>query len=542
VVGLLFGGLLVGGCSGPREAPGGAADPVGTDEPLRTRAEVSGYEETSTYDDVVRFLAALDAASAGLHVTTFGESVEGRALPLAVWGAPDATAEAARATGKTRVLVFANIHAGEVDGKEAVLALLRGLARGAHAAWADSLVVLAVPLYNADGNERVAYENRPLQLGPVGGMGQRPNAQGLDLNRDFVKLAAPESRALVGVMRDYDPHVVVDLHTTDGTLMAYHLTYAPPLHPNTDDGLVAELWDRWLPAVTEAVAREDGWAFFHYGNVPGAFGEPVTVPRGWYTFDWRPRFSTNYAGLRSRFGILSESYSYAPFEERVAASRRLVEEVLAYVWAHASRLRALVAQADAGSVVGDPLALSATWAALPEPVEVLLGEADTVYHPVTNAPMLRMRRDVRIPETMPAYVRFEPAETERAPEAYLVPTELTELVDLLDRHGIEHAPGPPSRAVRALEAFAIDSLRVAERAFQGRRAVTLFGRWRPRAEALPDQAGYRYVPVAQPLGRLLFALLEPRSDDGVVAWAVPGIVEALQTGGDYPILRLPARD
>ena len=508
------------------------AQPAALDT-LRTRAEASGYTETSRYADVRAFLDAVAAASGDLHRTTFGESVEGRALPLVVWGAPEATPEAVRATGKTRVLVFANIHAGEVAGKEALLALLRDLARGRHAAWADSLVLLVAPIYNADGNEAIAYDNRPLQLGPVGGMGTRENAQGLDLNRDFMKLAAPESRALVGLFNAYDPHVIVDLHTTDGTLMGYHLTYAPPLHPNTPHGIDAELWDRWLPAVTEAVREKDGWAFYHYGNVPGAFGEASDAPRGWYSFDWRPRFGTNYAGLRNRFGILSEVYSYAPFDERIAASGRFVEEVVDYAWAHAGRVRALTEAADAASVVGDTLALSATWAALPAPVEVLLGDADTLYHPVTHAPMLR-RRDVRIPETMPAYVRFAPTETARAPAGYLVPAALTPVLDLLDAHGVRHEP---ASAAATAEGFVIDSLTVSDRAFQSRHAVTLYGRWQAPPEA-PRAGDYAYVPLDQPLGRLAFTLLEPRSDDGVVAWAVLD-AEALRAAGTYPVLRVP---
>lgn len=524
--------LLTAGCGTPREAATtGGAGPLDT---LRTRAEASGYTETSRYAEVRAFLDAVAVASEDIHLTTFGETVEGRALPLAVWGAPAATPEAVRATGKTRVLVFANIHAGEVAGKEALLALLRDLARGDFAAWADSLVLLAAPIYNADGNERIAYDNRPLQLGPVGGMGTRTNAQGLDLNRDFTKLAAPESRALVGLMNAYDPHVVVDLHTTDGTLMAYHLTYAPPLHPNTPGEIDEELWERWLPAVTEGAEVEAGWAFYHYGNVPGTFGEPVTVPRGWYSFDYRPRFGTNYAGLRNRFGILSEVYSYAPFDERVAASRLFVEEVLDYAWEHAGRVRDLTEAADAASVVGDTLAVRATWAALLDPVEILLGAADTVYHPVTNEPMLR-RRDVRLPEAMPAFIRFEPTETERAPAGYLVPAARTEVLDLLDAHGIRHRPVV---APVTAEAFAIDSVSVAERAFQGRRAVTLHGRWQP-PQGVPDPAGeaYEYVPLNQPLGRLAFTLLEPRSDDGVVAWAVLP-EEVLHAGSLYPIRRV----
>ena len=522
---VLAGLLLVAGCSGS----GGVR---GDEQPL-TRAEATDFAETSRYADVVAFLEAVTAAAPALHLSTFGETNEGRALPLVVWGADGSSAEAVRAMDKTRVLVFANIHAGEVCGKEALQLLIRDLAHGQHAAWADSLVLLLAPIYNADGNERIALENRRGQLGPTGGMGQRPNAQGLDLNRDFMKLAAPESRALVGLMDAYDPHVVVDLHTTNGTIHAYHLTYAPPLNPNTPKTIDEELRDRWLPAVTEQIAREDGWAIYHYGNVPGAFGEPATAPRAWYTFDARPRFGTNYAGLRNRFGILSEAYSYATFQERIRATKRFVEEVVDYAHAHASRIRMLTGEADATSIVGDSLSLRATWDALPEPVEILLGEADTVYHPVTNAPMLQ-RRDTRIPETMPALIRFTPVERERVPVAYLVPPSLTEVVELLDGHGIHYTRGTQPTPVQIFE---IDSVTVTPREFQGRQARTVHGYYGTLDDASP--AEMLVVPLDQPLGRLAFMLLEPRSDDGIVAWAaLPE--EHLQAGRTYPIRRIPS--
>ena len=149
--------------------------------------------------------------------------------------------------GERRVLnsVSMRAHAGEVCGKEATLALLRDLVGGAHAAWADSLVLLVAPIYNADGNERVSLYNRPEQHGPIGGMGQRPNAQGYDLNRDHMKLDAPETRSLVRALDAYDPHVVLDLHTTNGTYHAYHLTYSPPLNPNTYAPLVDRLRGEW---------------------------------------------------------------------------------------------------------------------------------------------------------------------------------------------------------------------------------------------------------------------------------------------------------
>ena len=518
VVAFLFAGC---GGSGMVPAPDG----------LLTRAERTDFQETSRHADVMAFMEAV-SASPSIHLTMFGETVEGRALPLAVWGAPGASAEAVRSTGKTRVFVFANIHAGEVCGKEAAQMLLRDLSEGRNAAWADSLVLLIAPIYNADGNERIAYDNRPMQHGPVGGMGQRRNAQGLDLNRDFMKLAAPESRALVQLFRDYDPHVVIDLHTTNGTRHGYHLTYAPPLNPNTPGEMDAELRDHWLPAVSARIAYTDGWATYHYGNVPGAFGEPVTVPRAWYSFDARPRFGTNYAGLRNRFGILSEAYSYVPFEERVLVTKRFVEEVVDYAYQNASRVRALAEHADATSVVGEELSLRATWAPLPEPVEILMGEADSVAHPVTGELMLE-RVDVLHMEVMPAFVRFTPTETERAPSAYLVPQGLTAVVELLDLHGIDYyaarATGQP------VDVFSIDSVQVDERPFQDRYGQTLFGYYGTLNDA--DAQNVLVVPVNQPLGRLVFMLLEPRSDDGIVAWAVLP-PETYTAHREYPIRRI----
>lgn len=508
----------------------------------QTRAEATDYRETSTYDDVLAFLDALEDLPYGddLRQTRFGETVEGRRLPLVVWGAPDATPEAIRRTGKTRVLVFANIHAGEVAGKEAALELLRELANGEHDAWADSLVVLVAPIYNADGNERIAYDNRPLQLGPVGGMGQRPNAQGLDLNRDFTKLASPEARALVGLIRDVDPHVVVDLHTTNGTHMGYHLTYAPPLSPNTPTAIDRALRDDWLPAISEAILASDDMATYHYGNVPGAFGEEAAAPRGWYSFSAQPRFSTNYTGLRNRFGLLSEAYSYAPFEERIRVSKRFTEEVLNQAWANASAVRRITAEADRRSVVGERLALRATWAPLPEAVEILLGEVDTVAHPVTGEPMLE-RRDVRRPERMPAFVRFEASETETAPSQYIVHAgpHQEAVRALLDGHGIRYEEAFVWGVDR--QRFRVDSVRVAERPSQSMLMQEVFGAW----ENLPAESGdpprlapALVVPVGQPLGRLVVSLLEPRSDDGVVAWSIVPVGD-LASGDFMPIQRVP---
>ena len=195
--------------------------------------------------------------------------------------------------------------------------LLRDLVAGRREEWLDKMVLLVAPIFNADGNEKVALNNRGPQYGPMGGQGTRANAQGLNINRDHMKLDTPEAQAFVRMMNEYDPHVLMDLHTTNGTRHAYYLTYAPPLNPTTDPTIVDLLRTQWFPWLTDTVRQKHGWDFYYYGNLSGGRGNQE---RAWRSFDHRPRFNNNYIGLRNRFGLLSEAYAYATFQDRITAA------------------------------------------------------------------------------------------------------------------------------------------------------------------------------------------------------------------------------
>jgi hypothetical protein len=503
-------------------APGAAVQ-----DAMRTAPERTDFAETTRYDDVVAFMRAADAASDRIHLTTWGYTLEGRPMPLAVVGnVADASPQAVRASGRTVIYLQGNIHAGEVEGKESLLMLLRDFAQGRRLDLLDSLVLLVAPIYNADGNERVLLTNRGGQYGPVAGMGQRPNAQGYDLNRDHMKLDSPEARSLAMLLTRYDPHAGVDLHTTNGTRHAYHLTYSPPLNPNTDSSIVSLLRERWLPTITKNVRDRSGWEFYYYGNVQGQGDQ-----RGWWTFDHRPRFNNNYLGLRNRFAILSEAYSYATFEDRITATSWFVQEILAFAHANAAEIRRETARADAASIVGRPFAVRSDWERSAQPVQILMGEVVEERNPFSGQRMLR-RLDVKRPEAMWEFGTFRPTETERAPRAYLVPAALIDILDRLSVHGAQSTPLTAERQIR-VERFRIDSTRVAEREFQGHNEKTLFGVWEPATEVVA--AGTHVVPVDQPLGRLIFYLLEPRSDDGFANWAL--LDRQLQNATHYPILR-----
>ncbi len=504
-------------------------------EAPRTTPERTDFAHTSTLAEVQAFVQALAGLPHGdrLTVTTFGPTHEGRTLPIVRCALPDAANPA-----RLRALVIGNIHAGEVEGKEAIQVLLREIAQGEHRDLLAKVEVTFLPVYNGDGNERIDRKNRPEQNGPDG-VGQRPNAQGFDLNRDFVKAESPECRALLQVFRDLDPHLFMDLHTTNGSLHGYHLTYAPCLSPNMDPAL-AELSAELLRSVRAGLAAaQPAWRVFDYGNFETRDWEGSGAPdskgqKGWWTYDHRARYGINYFGLRNRIGVLSEAYSYCDFQTRIAATRAFVLATLGWLAAHDGAVLAACARADERCVQGNDVALGfATTFAPPVEEEVLVGGADRLALPNGLGTRLQAQAEFR-QERMPVVRGFRARESLALPAAWALPAPPPAVVELLAAHGVRTTVLAEAREVPAA-AFAVSGKRKPKRPFQGHQELELKGQWQPAApRALP--AGTLLIDARQPLARLAAQLLEPQSEDSLSTW---NFLEQ-QTGDLYPVLRLDA--
>jgi hypothetical protein len=520
---------------------------------MRTRAEISNYEETSTYADVTRVIDGLVATSPLVHTESFGKTEEGRELPLLVISEPKVTTPAmARKLGRPIVFVQANIHAGEVEGKEAMLMIARRLVSGDLKPMTKQLVFLIAPNYNADGNEKVSPMNRTAQNGPVAGVGTRENSKGLDLNRDYMKLDTAEARALVGLMNKWDPHVLVDLHTTNGSYHANHLTYSPILNPNADERLIDFTRDKMLAPIRAAMLKNHNWRTYYYGNFSPEDGggrenariDPANPGNTtWRTFDHRPRFGNNYAGLRNRIAILSEAYSYLDFKGRVEVTEDFVEEIYKSVIANGKQIMTLTAQADrvftAESAKPVELGVDIEIRALPEKVDILVGDVTKVPNPRSGREMLAMA-PMAVPVPMKDYGVFAATRSLAMPDGWLIPKALAtgpRLAAALDRlrwHGIKISE-LTAEARLNVERFTVAELNKQPRAFQGHQEVRLKGAF--DKVQLVVEAGSLFIPANQPLARLAFYLIEPESDDSLATWNV--IEEGLAVGQTYPIYRVP---
>ena len=491
-----------------------------------THAEQTNYAETSTYAHVVQFLDDLQRL-APVQVQYIGKSTNGLRIPMVVACDPKvSTPLQAKRLGRPVVYIQANIHAGEVEGKEAAQMVLRDLYRD-NSDLLRKLVIIVVPIYNIDGNEKWGDGriNRRSQTGPAT-VGVRENAAGLDLNRDCMKAESPEMQAVLsGVYVPWDPDVVMDLHTTDGTRHGYGLTYSPPLHPNTNPAVLEYSRSELLPRVRKKL-QAAGLETFDYGNTGARDGKSV-----WSTFGYEGRYVTNYSGLRNRITILSEAMSYNTFEQRVHDTYKFVMACLEEVAADADRITAMSRQADSDMVAWSKAGRS--FGVRFEIVargteEVLLEKAPTEGEDARTGPVTQIAK-----AQMPVFDRFASARTSWLPNAYVVPKSERKVIELLMRHGAvvevlrqdlqcAATKYQPSEVVQAASAF------------QGHRLVRLEGNLRTEGTVVP--AGDYLVRPSQPLGVLIFELLEPESLDGVVAW---GVLNALPTvGTDYPVFKL----
>jgi len=509
---------------------------------LLTVAEQSEWKATSRFADVMSFIWSLQELSPYLRVETMARSAEGRDIPLLVIGKPlPSPASSRQRDSRGTIYIQANIHAGEVEGKEASLMLARDILLSPATPYLDKLIILISPIFNADGNERISPENRRHQGGPEQGVGVRHNGQNLDLNRDSIKLESPELRGLVeNVLLRWDPLLLVDCHTTNGSFHQEVVTYSWGLNPNGDAAIISYQRDKMMPEVEAILEKKYATPTVGYGG----FRDFKTPEKGWETFEPQPRYVTNYIGLRNRLSILDENNVYADFKSRVMGNYNLLRAVLDYCSVHVEEIERLVAEADRNAVLkginpSDKEAFFVEYDVRPlkNPVTVQAYETEIIPRGEGQRPEVRPTTKLNV-QTVPYFSDWVGKRSVRFPAAYVIGVQDSELLAKLRQHGLV-VERLAEAATLEVEAFRVKELKSAERAYQGHHLNQVKGEYAVEKKEFP--AGTLIIPTAQPLGGLAAYLLEPESDDGLLVWnffdrsIVPQWSRELQT---YPVYKL----
>lgn len=523
-----------------------------------TKAERTGDRETSTHAEVRRFLEGLAGCTPLVRVESIGASGRGQDIPAVIVSPGKVfTPEAADRKKLLKLLVIANIHAGEVEGKEACLMLARDLTCGPKGppAWLKKCVLVIVPNYNPDGNDLIDVRNRVLdlkvldgQVGPPGGVGTRYTGEGVNLNRDYMKQEAVESVALSKFFGRWRPHLAVDCHTTNGSIHGYHLTY--DTSHTLESGPRAPILfvrDRFLPELTRRLLRRTGYRTFFYGN----YVDQEDPSKGWATYSPMPRYGSHYRGLTGRMDVLLECYSYIPFDLRIKVMYETLLDLFHLAGDRAAEIRRIVEEAERDVVARgrDPrpddlvgidygvarpaeegrVEMSYPPHPFPKPVEIVGWDPETLRKRRIEGGRLRRYRG-------PHYALFFPTRSVRRPFAYVVPEGA---VARLENHNVR-VDRLAAEAEIAVERSLILEARPTSSPDVGTHTLTETVYWVRREEVVRRLApGTRIVALDQPPAAVAIYLLEPESDDGLARWNLMG--GPFKAGDEFPVLRIPRK-
>ena len=511
---------------------------------ILTVPESSEYKRTSLYSEVMDFLNYIKKSSGKIKIASLCKTTEGRDVPLVIVSNEGISSpEQMKALNKRAVLFMANIHAGEIEGKEASLMFLRDIAENKSGDILKDQVILVIPIFNADGNEKMGKNRR--DNGPELA-GVRHNGQFLDLNRDYIKLESPEVNALIGLFREWDPVLFVDLHTTNGSYHREPVTYSTLSNPNSNKKLMNFMWNKLFPAVQKIMKTRFRTDAIPYGN----FVDRSAPEKGWRNHAYEARFGTNYAGLRNRFTILDENYSHADFKTRVLSAYYFVRSISEFTSKNIIEMGAMVKKADLETISGyssgshvltykrEPGKLFDFTIKSYEFEKEKIKPEDRHKYPPWIKDFIIKKTDRLKDYKVSYFAKAIPDITTDLPSAYIILPYHNEVISNLQKHGIiverieEEFSGK-------FENFVISDIQYAKSLYQGHILLDIKGDYKKVTRKIP--AGSYLVPMNQPLARLIAELLEPGSGDSLLKWGFFNreiVKQWTRRPGMYPVLKL----
>ena len=508
----------------------------------RTHAESTDYDETPNYSDTFAYARRLAHASPAIDFRSFGQSGQGRDLPLIVASETGTfTPDAAKGEGKAVVLIQACIHSGEPDGKDAGFALLRDIAITKTAAGLlTNVVLLFIPIYNTDGHERATPYNRINQNGPKD-MGWRTTSTYQNLNRDYMKADTPETRAWLNLWNEWQPDLFIDCHVTDGADYRCNITYHHEHHAGVDDAIIAwerEVFGGKVAPATEAAGNVISWYLEFIDN------RDLTL--GTRDFNGSPRFSTGYVPIRNRPGILIETHMIKDYRSRVIGTYDFLRAALEEANRDPERLRQLGRDADerTTTMVGEnydpsrmyPLDFELTDDQTPFALRAFTYETDESE--VSGDLRVVYGREP-LDLTVPMYDTFRVTRAVAPPLAYIVPVQWTDVIEVLKAHGMKMHMLTDEREIE-VESYRFDNVVWPAGPFEGRQMP------RFEVEHVVDtrvfHEGSMVVPLAQPLAKVALNLLEPEAPDSFVRWGFFNAIFEEKEYGEPYVLEALARE
>lgn len=474
-----------------------------------TPFELSEGLESPDYAETLAWMEKLVENSGYLQLVSIGRSEQGRPIQMVIASLDqDFSAEELSISKKPLILFQAGIHAGEIDGKDAGMMLLRDISQGSKLSLLEQSNLLFIPILNVDGHERRSEYGRVNQRGPKE-MGWRTNAVNLNLNRDYTKLETDGIKAVTKVINSYDPDLYIDIHVTDGADYQYDITYGYVATGGYSHEVSSWLSTAFQPEVDQALKDN--------GHIPGpllfaANGNDFSA--GNIAFSFSPRFSHTYGDIRHMASILIENHSLKPFEQRVLGTYVFLEQAIKSLGNHFAALQKAVESDSNQAKEFIPVKFKFRETAA-DSMEFLGVASSKVISEGTGAEYVKWEGKP-VTQSVPSIFMDVPELSVSVPKAYWVPVEWTEVITKLKQHGIQFETINEAQEIR-VELSTVTSFSMGNQPYEGLMRVQRFELDKMYRTQTFNPGSVR-VPTNQALGELAVILLEPESVDSFFQW------------------------
>ena len=273
---------------------------------IPTPKEIIGHqigEWHITHDKLVEYMKVLAKSSDRITLEDRGKTFEGRPLLLLTITSPsnhsrindirhrhiDGTNDSSLDVTSDPIIVYQgfSIHGNEPSGSNAALAVAYYLAASSSLATEDLLnntVILFDPSYNPDGLQRFAYwanTNKSKNINPDSNDREyfevwprgRTNHYWFDMNRDWLPVQLPESRARIASFHKWLPNILTDHHEMGSNSTFFFQPGIPsrthPLTPQLNQDLTREIATYHAKALDKIGSQyysEESFDDFYYGK------------------------------------------------------------------------------------------------------------------------------------------------------------------------------------------------------------------------------------------------------------------------------------
>jgi hypothetical protein len=467
---------------------------------------------TPTYQEIIDFYNTIAQKSGFIQVTTFGSTDSGFPLHEIVLSKHGFDPKQIKSANLPVFLINNGIHPGEPCGIDASMIFARNILQTAMLdSVLDKMVIVIIPVYNIGGCLNRSSTSRANQNGPES-YGFRGNAKNYDLNRDFIKADAANTRSFYSVFKKWDPDIFVDTHTSNGADYQYTMTLIATQIDKAGPVGGKFLEEEILPCLYTKMNEKK------YEMIPYVYPYKKGIPDyGIRSFLDYPRYSSGFAALHHTWSFMPEAHMLKPYRDRVYSTLAFLETVADFISKNPQKIKLVRSlwKKESRDKMSFPLDYT-----LDETItdSLLFHGYEASYKPslISGKDRLYYDRNKPFTKNIPYYSNYTPLLAVTKPKAYIIPQGYKEIIERLEENGVV-VTKMENNTVLKVEKYRITDYKTNKTPYEGR-----FPHSEVKTETFTTEqtffAGDFIVQTDQEKVRFIIETLEPQAPDSYFAW------------------------